>query len=117
VFLEGEVARPGAIEVLNEVLTLQQAIALAGGTTLFATLSDVEIIRNDNGKQRIVHLDLRNDEIYTTKKEFFYLKQNDYISIKANKEKIVSSNQSAARTISYASTALTILLAMFTIFR
>jgi polysaccharide export outer membrane protein len=117
VFLEGEVLRPGAIEVLNEVLTLQQAIAMAGGTTLFATLNDVEIVRNDNGKQKIVHLDLRNDEIYTSKKEYFYLKQNDYISIKANKEKIVSSNQSAARTISYASTALTILLAMFTIFR
>ncbi len=116
VYLEGEITRPGIIDVPNEVLTLPQALSIAGGTTLYATLSDIEILRTENGKQRIVHIDLRNDEIFTTKKEFYYLKQGDYIAIKPNKEKIASTNQSTARSISYATTAITILLAMFTIF-
>jgi polysaccharide biosynthesis/export protein len=117
VFLEGEVGKPGLIEVPNEVLTLQQAIAIAGGTTLFANLGDVEVMRTENGKTKIVHIDLRGDQIYSSHKDFYYLKQNDYISIKPNKEKIISSNQSTARTISYATTAITALLAVFTIFR
>jgi polysaccharide biosynthesis/export protein len=117
VFLEGEVGKPGLIEVPNEVLTLQQAIAIAGGTTLFANLSDVEVMRSENGTTKIVHIDLRGEQIYTTHKDFYYLKQNDYIAIKPNKEKILSSNQSTARTVSYATTAITALLAIFTIFR
>ncbi len=117
IFIEGEVARPGYIDVSNEVISLQQAIAVAGGTTLFAQLNDVVIYRDDNGKKRIVHIDLRNDELFTKYQDFFYLKQNDYISIKANKEKIISSNQSTSRTISYATTAVTILLTLFTLLR
>ncbi len=116
VIIEGEIGRPGPIEVTNEVITLQQAIGLAGGTTLYATLNDVQIIRNDYNGQKLAHIDLRKDEIYTTKKEYFYLKQGDLIMIGANREKIASTNQSTSRTIGYASTALSILLAMFTIF-
>ncbi len=113
VYVEGEVARPGPIEVQNEVISLQEALAIAGGTSTYAILSDVDIIRKENGLTRIVHVDLRRDEIYTTKKEFYYLKQGDYIQIKASKEKFVAANQSTARTVSYATGAITILLAMF----
>jgi polysaccharide biosynthesis/export protein len=117
VFIEGEVARPGFIDVPNELITLQQAIAIAGGTTLFAKLNDVVVFRYENGKRKVAHIDLRNDQLFTTYQEFFYLKQGDYISIKANKEKIISSNQSTTRTISYATTAVTILLTLFTLLR
>jgi polysaccharide biosynthesis/export protein len=117
VYLEGEVQRPGTIEVNNEIITLQQAIATAGGTTPYATLNDVLIIRSDYGTQKIAHIDLRKDEIYTTKNEFYYLKQGDQIIINPNKEKIASSNNTTSRTITYASTAISILLAMFTLLK
>jgi polysaccharide biosynthesis/export protein len=116
VYIEGEVSSPGPISVQNEVITLQEAIAIARGTTPYAILSDVNIIRNDNGVRRITQLDLRGEEIYTTKKEFYYLKQGDYIQIKANKEKYVAANQSTARTISFATTGITLLFAMFQLF-
>ena len=116
VYIEGEVNKPGLISVPNELITLQQAISLAGGNTLFAVLSDVQVIRSDNVGQKLVHINLLNDELYTTKKEFFYLRQGDQINLPANKEKIVSSNQSTARTIGYASTAISIIIGLFAIF-
>ncbi len=117
VYVEGEVQRPGPIEVNNEIITLQQALATAGGTTPYATLNDVLVIRSNYGSQKIAHIDLRKDEIYTTKSEFYYLKQGDQIIINPNKEKIATSNNSTSRTITYASTAITILLTMFTLLK
>jgi polysaccharide biosynthesis/export protein len=117
VYVEGEVLRPGPIMVTNELITLQQALATAGGTTPFATLSEVLLIRSNYGTQKIAHIDLRNEDIYTKNSEYYYLKQGDQIIINPNKEKIASSNSSSSRTISYASTAIGILLAMFTLFK
>lgn len=117
VFIEGEVSKPGALEVPNELITLPQAISMAGGFTIYAQKNDVQLIRDENGKKKIVHLDLRFGDLLDKHKEYYYLKQNDQIFVYANKEKIISSNQSTARTVSYATAALTVLLTIFTLFR
>jgi polysaccharide biosynthesis/export protein len=117
VYIEGEVIRPGAIDVTNELITLPQAISMASGFTPYAIKSDVQIIRTENGKTKIVHLDLTDDDVLEKDREFYYLKQNDQIFVKANKEKILSSNISTTRTISYATGALTLLLTFFTLFK
>ncbi len=115
VYVEGEVAQPGAIEVQNELVSLQEALAIAGGTTTYAVLSDVVITRRENGVTKIAHIDLRGDEIYKEKKEFYYLKQGDYIQIKADKEKYIASNNSISRNIAYATTGITLLVTILTL--
>jgi polysaccharide biosynthesis/export protein len=118
VYVNGEVDRPSAINVPNEVITLPQAITLAGGFTVYAAKEKVQLIREgDDGKKKIVHLDLRKDDLLEKDKEYYYLKQNDIIFIEATKEKGLSANQSTTRTVGYATGAITILLTLLNIFR
>jgi polysaccharide export outer membrane protein len=117
VFIEGEVGKPGAYEVPNELLTLPQAISMAGGFTVYSQKNDVRLIRDDNGKKKLVHLDLTAGDLLDKDKEYYYLKQNDQIIVNYNKERLLSANQSTARTISYATGAITLLLTIFTLFR
>ncbi len=53
IFVIGKVARPGDFP-LNRPIDVMQALALAGGTTAFADLSDIRILRRENGRQRVL---------------------------------------------------------------
>ncbi len=118
VYINGEVNKPGAIDVTNEVISLPQAIAIASGFTVYAAKEKVQIIRDmGNGEKKIVYIDLRYEDLLDKQKEYFYLKQNDQIFVQANKEKIISSNQSTVRTVSYATAGITLLLTFFNLFR
>lgn len=115
--IDGELQRPGVYDVPNERVTLPEAIALAGGFSVFAKKEDILLVRDDNGRKTITHIDIRKDELLTTKSEYYYLKQNDHIIVQANKEKVINSNQSTARNISFAATGVGILLAVLNLFR
>lgn len=115
--IDGELQRPGVYDVPNERVTLPEAIALAGGFSVFAKKEDILLVRDDNGRKTITHIDIRTDELLTKKSEFYYLKQNDHIIVQANKEKVLNSNQSTARNISFAATGVGILLAVLNLFR
>jgi polysaccharide biosynthesis/export protein len=115
--IDGELQRPGVYDIPNERVTLPEAIALAGGFSVFANKEDILLVRDDNGKKTITHIDIRNDELLTSKSAFYYLKQNDHIIVQANKEKVLNSNQTTARNISFAATGVGILLAVLNLFR
>jgi polysaccharide biosynthesis/export protein len=118
VYIQGEVSKPGAIEVPNEIISLPQAIALAGGFTVYAVKDRVQLIRDlGNGKKEIKYLDLRFGDLFDKDKDYYYLKQGDQIIVKATKEKFASSNQSTTRTVAYATSALTILITLFSLLR
>jgi polysaccharide export outer membrane protein len=51
VYVIGQVNNPGTF-VMNPTLTVLQALALAGGTTAFASLNDIQIIRETTDGQR-----------------------------------------------------------------
>jgi polysaccharide biosynthesis/export protein len=115
--IEGELQRPGVYEIPNERVTLLEAISMAGGLSVFAKKDDILIVRDDNGKKTLTHVDLRNEEIFTRYSDFYYLRQNDHIYVPATKEKALSSNQSTARNVSLAATAAGLLIAIFTLLR
>jgi polysaccharide biosynthesis/export protein len=115
--IEGELGRPGVYDIPNERVTLLEAISMAGGLSVFAKKDDILLIRDDNGKKTLAHIDLRNDDIFKKNSEYYYLRQNDHIYVPANKERVISSNQSATRNISYAATAAGLLIAIFTLLR
>ena len=56
IFVIGQVNKPGAF-VMNPVLDVMQALSLAGGTTPFASLKDIRILRRENGIQRAILFD------------------------------------------------------------
>ena len=58
VYILGEVARPGAYPLLPQ-MTFLQALSSAGGFTAFANLKKIYLLRQVNGKQEIVSVQLQ----------------------------------------------------------
>jgi polysaccharide biosynthesis/export protein len=56
IFVIGQVNTPGSF-VMNPVLDVMQALAMAGGTTPFAALKDIRILRRQEGVQRAYGFD------------------------------------------------------------
>jgi len=52
----GQVTKPGAF-VMNPQLDVVQALSLAGGTTPFASLKNIRILRREDGVQRSMTFD------------------------------------------------------------
>jgi polysaccharide export outer membrane protein len=69
IFVIGQVNKPGAY-VMNPQLDVVQAMSLAGGTTPFASLKNIRILRRENGVQRSISFD------YTDVSEGKSLEQN-----------------------------------------
>ncbi len=53
IYVIGQVNKPGAI-VMNPRLSVLQALAVAGGTTAFAKLDNIIVVRSEGGKQRSI---------------------------------------------------------------
>jgi polysaccharide export outer membrane protein len=53
IFVIGQVKTPGEI-VMNPVVDVMQALSIAGGTTPFAQVNNIKILRRQNGKQTII---------------------------------------------------------------
>lgn len=79
----GEVNRPGAISVSHNRYTILDALADAGDMTPYGERSGVLLIREENGTQKRVLLDLTSSDLLTS--EYYYLQPNDYIYVKPNK--------------------------------
>ena len=61
VYVVGKVNRPGEFP-FNRPIDVMQALALAGGTTPYAALSDIRILRRENGRQMAMKFDYTDVE-------------------------------------------------------
>ena len=93
----GEVARPNVYNVNNEVVSVFEALALAGDLTIFGKRDNVLLIRDNGGERLTVRLDLRDGNLINS--EYFYLQQNDVLYVEPNAPKTRASNFSTAETI------------------
>lgn len=84
----GEVANPSVLTVPNEKLTILEALGLAGDITINAKRNNVLLIREEEGKTKLIRLDLTTDEIFTS--PYYYLKSNDIVYVEPNNAKIAS---------------------------
>jgi len=100
----GEVRSPGIYEVSNERITLPEAIAMAGDLTIFGRRENVLLIRDVNGKQAFVNIDLTKRNFFES--PYFFLHPNDVIYVEPVGAKIESSD-SFFRWYSFALTTIT----------
>ena len=77
--LVGEIGSSGTQTVLAEKLSILEAIANAGGVPLTGDLTDVIIIRQYPGGQRIHHIDLTTIDVMQS--PFYYIQPNDIITV------------------------------------
>ena len=88
----GEVASPGVYYSYNNFCTILEAISQASGTTDYAQLKNVVVLReNEDGKQSI-KVDLSDQALLTS--EAYYLHPNDVIYVAPDKYKNTHLNSS-----------------------
>lgn len=85
----GEVRNPGRYQVLNERLTILEAIGLAGDLTIYGDRRNITLVREQDGKRVFETIDLTDTNLFES--YYFYLAQNDAIYIPSNKTKVNSS--------------------------
>lgn len=109
----GEVNKPGYYTIPDgQSATVLSAIGLAGDLTIYGVREKVLIVRNVDGQISKTYLDLSNADFMNS--PYFYLKQNDVVTVYANKAKQNSSwfGPQTGVWISVASIVVTILALM-----
>jgi protein involved in polysaccharide export with SLBB domain len=83
VYMSGAVNHPGKLS-FDRPTTILQAIAEAGGATMFGSLKKVRVVRLEKGRQHVQTLDLRSAMKGTIKRPVtgpFYVRDGDIISV------------------------------------
>ncbi len=89
----GEVAHPTVVNVVNEKITLLEALGLAGDITIYGKKDHVMVIREEDGVKNIKYLDLNSSDIFTS--PYYYLKSSDIVYVEPTRARVSSSTQTA----------------------
>jgi polysaccharide export outer membrane protein len=76
----GEVNSPGHFSYSQDKLTVFDAVGLAGDITEYGNRNKVTLIRNENGVNQKILLNLRSSDILTS--EYYNLRPNDIVYVK-----------------------------------
>ena len=78
----GEVDKPGKYDMLGEKdMTLLQLIATAGGFTKDADIRSVKIMREENGKQEVIKVNVKDITVKGEKDKDIVLKPDDIVVV------------------------------------
>ena len=104
----GEVARPGVFYNYNDDCTILEAISQANGTTDYAKLKNVLVLRRSPDGNKSIAVDLSDKSLIYS--EAYYLRPNDVIYVSPDRYKNTRLNSSLyALALSSASTLIVIL--------
>jgi polysaccharide export outer membrane protein len=107
----GEVTRPEVYNVPNEMITLPEALSLAGDLTPFARRDSIQIIRDVDGKKEFGYVDLTKRNVFNS--PYYYLHANDVVYIKPSKARA----QQSDRSLQYYSIGVSLLSLIIVAFR
>jgi polysaccharide export outer membrane protein len=85
----GEVKSPGTYTIVNERVSIVEAIGMAGDLQMLGKRNPVTLIREQNGERIIVTFDFTNRELFNS--PYYYLAQNDVIYVEPNSTRIRTS--------------------------
>ena len=115
----GEVARPGTFDISGDRITLLEALSMAGDLTIYGRRDRVAVIREKDGKRRILYHDLRSSDIFQS--PCSYLLLNDSVYVEPNKAKTgqsrINSNNSVGVWLSAVSVLASITSLIVTMFK
>lgn len=86
--IQGEVMQPGTFEIIEENMTLPQALGLAGDLTINGKRDNILIYRQEGDKRKVKRIDLTQTDWMNT--EYFFIKPNDIIYVEPNNPKVKS---------------------------
>jgi polysaccharide biosynthesis/export protein len=76
----GEVRSPGHFPYSQEKISIYDAVGLAGDITIWGNRRQVILIRNENGLNKRINLDLTKSALLSA--DYYYLRPNDIIYVK-----------------------------------
>lgn len=71
--------------MLDERISIPDALSLAGGLSDYANRSNILIVREDQGEMSLHRINLQSTEFFNS--QYYYLKQNDLIYVEPLKSK------------------------------
>lgn len=110
----GEVNRPGKFTVLQDRLTIFEALAQAGDFTAFAKRNEIIILRQYPTGTKIHRINLLDRGIITS--PFYFVQTNDQIYAQPLKQREFARTENASQSILIVSSVLTSLLLLATFF-
>jgi polysaccharide export outer membrane protein len=81
----GEVARPDVYNIPNEMISLTDAIGMAGDLTVTGRRDSIQIIREVNGKKEFGYVNLGDRALFSS--PYYYLHAHDIVYVKPSKYK------------------------------
>ena len=108
----GEVSKPGTYTIMEERISIPQALGLAGDLTITGDRNSVLLIRNQDGKKTNHIIDLTKSDFLHS--DFYFLKQNDIIYVRPNSAKVKSSG--FVGSVATASSVLSLILSLTLVF-
>ncbi|MEQ8414696.1 MAG: polysaccharide biosynthesis/export family protein [Imperialibacter sp.] len=108
----GEVVQPGRYTVLQDRLTIFEALANAGELTGFANRKKIVLIRQSSDGKDIYHIDLTDISLIDS--PFFYIKQGDLIYAEPHKLSQVSPAVLIGRDVALIVVAVSAVIWLFT---
>ncbi len=112
----GEVRSPGTKTFPIDKVTIIDAISAAGDLTDAGKRKDVTIIREENGKNLYIQIDLTSGSLFQS--PGYQLQPNDIIYVGANMKKLITVNRdpNAGTTFRTVGTALNIALTLLNLY-
>jgi polysaccharide export outer membrane protein len=107
----GDVGRPGTYNIQDERMTINEALAYAGDLAGTGIRNNILIIREVDGTRQYVPIDLTSKKTFSS--PYYYLKNNDIIYVKPNRQKIIASDASI-QTVALMISALSVLALFIT---
>jgi len=81
----GEVKFPGQFPYGQDKLSIYDALALAGDITIYGNRNEVILVRNENGENYRVNVDLNSSDILAS--DYYHIRPNDMIYVKPLKKR------------------------------
>ena len=106
----GEVARPGSFTIAGDRITLLEALSMAGDLTIYGRRDRVAVIREKDGKRKVLFHDLRSSDIFSS--PCYYLQQNDIVYVEPNRAKSQQSGINQNNSASVWLSAVSVLAAI-----
>jgi len=107
----GEVQKPGTYTVMEERISVPQALGLAGDLTINGDRNNVLLIRNQDGNTVYHVIELTKSEFIQS--DFYFLQQNDILYVRPNSAKVKSSG--VVGNVATASSVLSLILSIIII--
>jgi polysaccharide export outer membrane protein len=87
----GEVNNPGHFTFSQDKLSIYDAIGLAGDVTIYGNREQVILVRNENGENKRINMNLLQSEILAD--DYYNLRPNDVIYVKPMKKRFWGMDQ------------------------